>query len=53
VAELQAYLSQPPALAAGASYRADDAPEVAVETFAGALAADPETTGAMRTRWTP
>jgi hypothetical protein len=49
--EIRAYLSQPPALAPGASYRADDAPEVAVESFTDALAADPETTEAMRTRW--
>jgi hypothetical protein len=49
--ELAAYLSQPPTLATGASYRADEAPEALVESFAAALAADPETTDAMRHTW--
>ena len=44
--------AQPPALAAGASYRADAAPRVAApQSFAEALADDPETTDAMRRAW--
>ena len=50
--EVAAYLRQPPTLALGASYRADDAPQVGEpETFADALAADAETTDAQKARW--
>lgn len=51
--EVAAYLRQPPTLAAGASYRSDDAPRVSSERedFADALKSDPETTDAGRTRW--
>ncbi len=51
VEEVQAYLAQPPMLAAGASYRTDTAPEAHQESFEAALTADPETTDAMRERW--
>jgi len=50
--EMAAYLRMPPQLAAGASYRSDDAPEVgAQETFAEALQSEPEATDAQRRRW--
>lgn len=52
--EVTAYLRQPPTLAAGASYRADTAPSLVREgreSFAEALAADPDTTDAMRQAW--
>lgn len=50
--EVSAYLRQPPTLAAGASYRADDTPTVGnQETFADALRSDPEATGAQQTQW--
>jgi hypothetical protein len=50
--ELFGYLRQPPQLATGASYRAEAAPQAVRESFAAALAADPETTPEMRARWT-
>ncbi|GAB4452184.1 MAG: hypothetical protein OHK0029_02740 [Armatimonadaceae bacterium] len=50
--EVNAYLRQPPTLAAGASYRADDTPGVGEqETFAAALEGDPESTTAQQERW--
>lgn len=51
--DVAAYLRQPPTLAAGASYRSDDAPRVssAREDFADALRSDPETTDAGCARW--
>lgn len=50
--EISAYLRQPPTLAAGASFRADDAPAVgAQESFADALRTDPEATASQRERW--
>jgi len=50
--EITAYLQMPPQLAAGASYRSDDAPEVgAQETFAEALRSEPEATDAQRRLW--
>jgi hypothetical protein len=50
--EIAGYLRQPPALAAAASYRADDTPTVgAQESFADALRADPEATDAQQVRW--
>jgi hypothetical protein len=50
--EVSAYLRQPPTLAAGASYRADDTPTVgAQEDFAAALRSDPEATDAQISRW--
>lgn len=50
--EITAYLRQPPTLAAGASYRADDKPTVGEqEAFADALRSDPDSTEAQRTRW--
>lgn len=52
VDEVSAYLRQPPTLAAGASYRADDTPTVgAQEDFAAALRSDPEATDAQISRW--
>lgn len=51
VDEVRSYLAQPPMLAAGASYRADETPETVQEPFADALGSDPETTNAMRERW--
>jgi len=50
--EIASYLRQPPALAAAASYRADDTPTIgAQESFADALRADPEATDAQQVRW--
>ncbi len=50
--EVNAYLRQPPMLAAGASYRADDMPQVGEqESFAEALTTDPETTDVQRSYW--
>lgn len=50
--EIAALLSGPPTLAQGASYRADSTPHVAArQTFADALAADPDATDAQRARW--
>jgi hypothetical protein len=49
--EVRTYLAQPPQLAVGASYRADEAPETVQESFAEALGTDPETTDAMRDHW--
>lgn len=50
--EVAAYLRMPPQLAAGASYRSDDAPTVgAQESFADALNAEPDATAAQRRRW--
>ncbi|MGC4046405.1 MAG: hypothetical protein QM758_21655 [Armatimonas sp.] len=49
--EVRSYLAQPPMLAAGASYRADETPETVLESFADALGSDPETTDAMRECW--
>lgn len=50
--QVAAYLRQPPTLAAGASYRSDDAPRVGErENFADALRADPDTTPAQSARW--
>lgn len=50
--EIAAYLALPPQLAPGASYRADAAPTVgARESFADALASDPETTPEMQALW--
>lgn len=50
--EVTTYLRQPPTLAAGASYRADDTPTVGnQESFADALRSDPEATGAQQTQW--
>lgn len=50
--EVTTYLRQPPTLAAGASYRADDTPTVgSQESFADALRSDPEATGAQQTHW--
>jgi hypothetical protein len=50
--EVSAYLRQPPTLAAGASYRADDTPTVGPqEDFAIALRSDPESTDAQVARW--
>ena len=50
--EVSAYLRQPPTLATGASFRADDTPTVGgQESFADALRQDPEATGIQRERW--
>lgn len=52
VDEVSAYLRQPPTLAAGASYRADDTPTVgAQEDFATALRSDPEATDEQISCW--
>jgi hypothetical protein len=53
VEDVQAYLAQPPMLAAGASYRTDTSPEAHQESFENALTQDPETTDAMRDHWLP
>ena len=50
--DVSVYLRQPPTLAAGASFRADDTPTVGVqESFADALRQDPEATEIQRERW--
>jgi hypothetical protein len=50
--EVMAYLRMPPQLAAGASFRSDDAPSVGQqESFEDALTAEPEVTDAQRRRW--
>lgn len=50
--EILAFLRQPPALAAGASYRADAAPTVGEQqAFSAALDEDPDVTEAMRQTW--
>lgn len=50
--EILAFLRQPPALAAGASYRADAAPTVGEQqAFSAALDEDPDATDAMRQAW--
>ena len=50
--EIAAYLRQPATLAAGSSYRSDDTPTVGEqETFAVALATDPEATDAQKAQW--
>lgn len=50
--DVAAYLSQPPTLAQGASYKAASAPSVgSQENFAHALARDPDLTETARARW--
>jgi hypothetical protein len=50
--EIAAYLRQPPTLAAGASFRADDTPTVGTqESFADALRSDPEAMASQREKW--
>ncbi|MBC8102436.1 MAG: hypothetical protein H7Z41_07590 [Cytophagales bacterium] len=50
--EVTAYLRMPPQIAAGASFRSDDAPKVGEpESFESALQAEPEVTDAQRARW--
>ena len=51
IEELSRYLKQPAQLAAGASYKNDEAPEARQESFTQALSQDPETTEAMRATW--
>jgi hypothetical protein len=52
VDEVRAYLNQGPTLAAGASYRSDNRPQAGQqETFAQAVASDPEMTDEQRNRW--
>jgi hypothetical protein len=52
VDDVSMYLRQPPTLAVGASYRADETPTVGEqESFAEALRSDPEATTAQQQRW--
>lgn len=49
--DIRTYLRQPPALATGASYRADTAPEARQEDFRSALCGSPDVSAAARERW--
>lgn len=50
--EIAAYLRMPPQMAAGASFRSDDAPSVGEqESFTDALKREPEVTDTQRSRW--
>jgi hypothetical protein len=52
VDDVVAYLRMPPQMAAGASFRSDDAPSVGEqESFADALKVEPEMTDAQYRRW--